>query len=334
MQADTAAPIQSAPQQYSTQPTSYAAPVAQQTAAQAPVATNSQWVAPYQTAQAPAPQMQAQISAAPYAPIQSYPQAQPSAENPYKEAFNRVVSLLSSPVQFPFQGQQSNGTSGIDPSSFSSQQSLGYSNSSVAPTYPSSQGYSPSYSPTSQEITTQQLLANGVSPESLEVIDHFGADAPAVLNNYACTVEDALISRYQQLTEAVELLEELAKEHQAYEAILTDPDILADYTCQFFGPEGPYPVEDQGYQQGYEQGYDQGYEQPYDQNAYYEEQYDQQPERAAMPVPPNPQLDMDARGFWDNFGTVADRDPSNAWRYLSQAQRNPSVFRQKLLVME
>jgi len=105
---------------------------------------------------------------------------------------------------------------------------VGYSNNSAAPIYPSSQGYSPSSSQTSQEITTQQLLANGVSPESLEVIDHFGADAPAVLNNYACTVEDALIARYEQLTEAVNLLQELSQEHAAYEAILTDPDILAD----------------------------------------------------------------------------------------------------------
>ena len=28
------------------------------------------------------------------------------------------------------------------------------------------------------------------------------------------------------------------------EQILTDPDVLADYTCEFFGPEGPYPVEE------------------------------------------------------------------------------------------
>ena len=53
-----------------------------------------------------------------------------------------------------------------------------------------------------------------------------------------------------------------------------------------------------------------------------------------MPVPPSPQLDMDSQNFWDNFGSVAERDPANAWRYLSQAQRNPGVFRQKLLVMD
>jgi len=324
MQADTAAPIQSVPQQYSTPPSSYAAPVAQQTAAQAPVATTSQWVAPYQAAQAPAPQMQAQISAAPYAPIQSYQPSQPTAENPYKEAFNRVVSLLSSPVQFPFQGQQSAPTQGIDPASFSSQQSVGYSNNSAAPIYPSSQGYSPNSSQTSQEITTQQLLANGVSPQSLEVIDHFGADAPAVLNEYACTVEDALIARYEQLTEAVQLLEELAQEHQAYERILTDPDVLADYTCEFFGENGPYPVKDEQPAYGYQE------QQAYPEQEYYNPSL----ERANMPVPPSPQLDMDSQNFWDNFGNVAERDPANAWRYLSQAQRNPGVFRQKLLVMD
>lgn len=325
MQADTAAPIQSVPQQYSTPPNSYAAPVAQQTAAMAPVATTSQWVAPYQAAQAPAPQMQAQISAAPYAPIQSYQPSQPSAENPYKEAFNRVVSLLSSPVQFPFQGQQSAPTQGIDPASFSSQQTGLFSNNSAAPIYPSSQGYSPNYSQTSQEITTQQLLANGVSPQSLEVIDHFGADAPAVLNEYACSVEDALIARYEQLTEAVQLLEELAQEHQAYEKILTDPDVLADYTCEFFGENGPYPVQDEQSVYGYPEA-----EQVYPEQEYYTPSL----ERASMPVPPSPQFDMDSQNFWDNFGNVAERDPANAWRYLSQAQRNPGVFRQKLLVME
>jgi len=57
-------------------------------------------------------------------------------------------------------------------------------------------------------------------------------------------------------------------------------------------------------------------------------------ERASMPVPPQPQGTVDTQNFWDNFGNVADRDPANAWRYLSMAQQNPSVFRQKLLVMD
>ena len=131
MQADTAMPTQSAPQVSPTQPISYAAPVMQQTAAQAPaVATTSQWVAPYQQAVAPAPQMQAQMGVAnPYSPTQYYPQAEvsaPQAENPYKEAFNRVVGLLSSPVQFPFQAQQSGATQQTAQANYGSQAATPY----------------------------------------------------------------------------------------------------------------------------------------------------------------------------------------------------------------
>ena len=35
-----------------------------------------------------------------------------------------------------------------------------------------------------------------------------------------------------------------------------------------------------------------------------------------------------------HFGTLADKDPANAWRYLNQAQQTPDIFRNKMLVME
>lgn len=124
------------------------------------------------------------------------------------------------------------------------------------------------------------------------------------------------------------MLQELSQEHQAYEAILTDPDILADYTCEFFGPNGPYPVPDNNSYEAAYYGEPQGYA-PQQQMV-----VPQQFERPNMPVPPSPQMDGDASSFWNNFGSVAERDPANAWRYLSMAQQNPSVFRQKLLVME
>lgn len=347
MQADTAAPIQSAPQSYQTQPTSYAAPVAQQTAAQAPmVATTPQWVAPYQPVSAPAPQMPAQMGVAPqYQPTQSYPQgyqqapvAQPAsapvAENPYKEAFNRVVGLLSSPVQFPFQGQQSAPSQPADPANYSSQPATQYSSNPYQAPLTSMPGASNSQvsfsnsSPTSLEISREQLLANGVSPKSLEVIDHFGPDAARVLNDYSCSLEDHLIITNNQLVQAVSLLQELANEHMAYETILTDPDVLADYTTQFFGANGPYPIPDE------ESGYsaapavNTGYRQMPPAAA------PQQFERPQMPVPPQPQAQGNPAAFWDSFGSLADRDPANAWRYLNAAQSNPDVFRQKLLVME
>ena len=328
MQDATAQQTQSAPQTSPTQQSSYVAP-------QAPaVSGNSQWVAPSQTQQAPAPVAQAQmgVQGIQYNPTQYSPQVQqaaPQAENPYKDAFTKVVGLLSSPVQFPFQGQQSQANPAVDQGNYGYQQTTQYSNP-VQPTYTpsnsSNQAYSNSYSQTSPEITDQQLLANGVSEASLEVINHFGADAPAVLNNYACQIEDSLIQTNQQLQEAVGLLQEMSTEHKAYEQILTDPDVLADYTCEFFGENGPYPVEEENAAPAAPTFAGQPIQNPQVQA--------QAPVRPEMPVPPQPQAPADAGDFWKDFGGAADRDPQNAWRYLNAAQQNPEVFRQKLLVME
>ena len=334
MQDATAQQTQSAPQTSPTQQSSYVAP---QTAQAPSVATSPQWVAPTQAAQAPAPQVQAQmgVQGIQYNPTQYQPQTQqatPQAENPYKDAFNRVVGLLSSPVQFPFQGQQSAATPAADQANYGYQQTTPYSNGgqqTYTPSTSSSQEYSNNSSQTSQEITNEQLLANGVSEQSLEVINHFGADAPAVLNNYACQIEDALITTNSQLQEAVGLLKEMSTEHKAYEKILTDPDVLADYTCEFFGENGPYPVRDEAPaaptfagQQAPNPAAAQGQAQA------------QAPARPQMPVPPQPQAPTNSQDFWKDFGGAADRDPQNAWRYLNAAQQNPQVFREKLLVME
>ena len=339
MQADTSPQTQSAPQVSQTPQTSYVAP---QTAAQAPsVATSPQWVAPTTSQVAPAPQVQAQMGVQGYqsAPTAYSPQPQqasPQAENPYKDAFNRVVGLLSSPVQFPFQGQQSQATPAVDQGNYGYPQTTQFSNpaqQTYMPLSNSNQGYSNNSSQVSSEITDQQLLQNGVSETSLEVINHFGADAPAVLNDYACQIEDALITTNQQLTEAVGLLQEMSNEHKAYEQILTDPDVLADYTCEFFGPEGPYPVEEDQPAYGAPQAPSFAGQQFQNPQAQAQAQA-QAPVRPDMPVPPAPQAPADAGDFWKDFGGAADRDPQNAWRYLNAAQQNPEVFRQKLLVME
>jgi hypothetical protein len=189
----------------------------------------------------------------------------------------------------------------------------------------SNPAYSSDYSQTSQALTRDQLLANGVSEASLEVIDHFGADAPAVLNQYSCNLEDSLIQSNEQLQQAVGLLQELSDEHRAYEKILTDPDVLADYTCEFFGDNGPYPIPDEevGYQQA-----------PQQQFAQAPQAAPQQFVRPEMPVPPQPQPQGNPADFWNSFGSLAERDPVNAWRYLNAAQQNPEVFRSKMLVME
>ena len=184
MQDATVAPTQSAPQVSPTQPNSYVAPVAPvaQSAAQAPtVGTTPQWVASSPSAVAPAPVAPAQMAtqAPTYAPTpssyQEFQAPQPQ-DNPYKEAFNKVVGLLSSPVQFPFQGQQSTVSPAADQANYGYQQTTPYSNGGQQTYIPysnNSQAYSNNSSQTSQAISDQQLLANGVSPESLEVINNF-----------------------------------------------------------------------------------------------------------------------------------------------------------------
>ena len=347
MQADTAMPTQSAPQPSVTPQPSYGAPVSQTAAQQPVVATTPQWVAPQQAAVAPAPQVQAQMGTTqvPYSPTQSSPQVSPSApaENPYKDAFNRVVGLLSSPVQLPFLGQQSPATQEYGQANYSSPQAPSYNNQGQQISQPlngSNQAYSNNSSQTSQAISDQQLLANGVSPESLEVINHFGADAPAVLNDYACRVEDSLVTTNQQLNEAVSLLQEINEEHKAYEQILTDPDVLADYTCEFFGPEGPYPVEEEpagqvvGNQGITAQQQAAALQQQQTAAAQAQTPADPRFARPQMPVPPQPQAPENTGDFWNNFGSLADKDPANAWRYLNQAQQTPDIFRNKMLVME
>jgi hypothetical protein len=91
------------------------------------------------------------------------------------------VGLLSSPVQFPFQGQQSGQTTQASQANYGSQQAPQYSNQAMPTSMPgvsNNQAFSNGYSQTYQEISPDQLLANGVSEASLEVIDHFGPDVP------------------------------------------------------------------------------------------------------------------------------------------------------------
>jgi hypothetical protein len=82
-------------------------------------------------------------------------QAPQPQDNPYKEAFNKVVGLLSSPVQFPFQGQQSTQTPAAGQANYGSQQTTQLA-SQVAPTSTpginSNQGYSNASSQTSTGI--------------------------------------------------------------------------------------------------------------------------------------------------------------------------------------
>ena len=174
-----------------------------------------------------------------------------------------------------------------------------------------------------------------MSPESRQVMDAFGVEAPAVLNQYALNLEGMLDSAVQWGNQAQGLIKGYAdfavQEHQenlAYNEILTNPDVLSDYTLKYFGPEGPCPV--------YEN------EQQLETQGYPTAPVAQQPENGIntsatqtqtnFPAPPEAAAPQQPQNFWGSFNETMSRDPQNAWRMLNQAQ--PNTVQNKLFVME
>jgi hypothetical protein len=162
-----------------------------------------------------------------------------------------------------------------------------------------------------------------MSQESRQVMDAFGVEAPAILNNYALNLEQMLDSAVAWGSRASETIQGYAQfavnEHQenlAYNEILTNPDVLSDYTLKFFGPEGPYPV--------YEN------EQQLETPGYRTEPVN--PQYGQLPAPPTAATPQQPENFWGTFNEVMARDPQNAWRVINQAQ--PQVLANKLFVME
>tara|TARA_R100001510_G_C7628464_1_gene187845 strand:- start:363 stop:899 length:537 start_codon:yes stop_codon:yes gene_type:complete len=170
----------------------------------------------------------------------------------------------------------------------------------------------------------------GMSAESRQVMDAFGIEAPALLNNYAVQLEGMVDEAVQWGNRAATAIKGYAdfavNEHQenlAYNEILTNPDVLSDYTLKFFGPEGPYPVyESEGELET--KGYPTA---PIEQQQNVMAQIGQQ-----MPAPPQAEAPQAPENFWGSFSEQMARDPQNAWRTLNQAQ--PQTVANKLFVME
>ena len=261
------------------------------------------------------------------APTQYAPQSQPAADsagNPWESAFNKVVNLLSAPVQSPFQGQQSQPTTPFTPANYG-QPSSQFTPQSAPLTWSPNQASSPNYSQTSSTPSLADVAdLVGMSQESRQVMDAFGIEAPAVLNNYALNLDAMLDSAVQWGNRAASNIVGYANfavnEHQenlAYNEILTNPDVLSDYTLKFFGPEGPYPV--------YEN------EAQLETRGYPTAQM-QAPSMGQFPAPPAAAAPQMPENFWGGFNEAMARDPQNAWRMLNQAQ--PGTVANKLFVME
>jgi type II secretory pathway pseudopilin PulG len=177
-----------------------------------------------------------------------------------------------------------------------------------------------------------------VSDESLEVLQHFGAETPALLNRYSCVLEDSLLNQARQTYETQQQLQQLnaaleeaklvigaaAEDNAAYHTLLTDPDLLSDYVIDFYGPQGPYPVET-----------------PRDRLAQEVAMAENGYAPRVQPIFQRPQLDMPAPGvqsgnggsdFWNAFEQVSSTNPAALYQLLSQA--TPEDLRSRVLISE
>ena len=170
-----------------------------------------------------------------------------------------------------------------------------------------------------------------ISDQSLEVLEHFGAEAPALLNQYACAVEDALIEQVQRGQSMNLLLEAAGEERSAMNIMLTDPDVLADYVNEFFGENGPYPTLTQEEAAVAQQQAD---------RAQFEAEIAAQEQRQVPANFQRPVMDMPARNqqaeaannFWGDFSQLMDQNPENAWQYLAQAPAG--ALQTKMLIQD
>ena len=292
-----------------------------------PSVANQYVTSPSQVSQASMPQAPVAPQAPAYqAPAQAQQVSAPQG-NPWQQAFQALSASLN--TSNPSQAQ-------VSPSAYQT------TPTPQAATQPSWASMAPQAAPTSQpQASTQgytdsqlnQLVEqaaqygasqaqdqylNGISDESLEVLQHFGAEAPNLLNTYACAVEDALIEQVQRNNSMVDVLGAAGEERAAMNVMLTNPDVLADYVNQFFGPEGPYPTETAEETTSREQG---------EARAQFEAEIQAQEQNKVPQIFQRPEMNMPTPGrqanavndFWGSFSDMMDSSPENAWQYLSQA---------------
>lgn len=293
-------------------------------------------------ASAPMSQVPGQVQQAPTYQPTAAPQVSAPQGNPWQEAFQALSASLntSNPSQAlgpSYQSQITPTTQAAIQDPWASMQTPTASYS-AAPTYSpqvSTQTYSEPSSQTQQQVNDGYL--SQISDASLEVLEHFGAEAPALLNQYACAVEDALIEQVQNGQHQSQQFQlafgAAAEERNAMNVLLTDPDILADYVNDFYGPEGPYPTPTEAEEA-----------EMFQQNARAEFEAEIQQQERQHQVPANfqrPQMEMPTPGqaagnpanqFWGNFSQMMDQNPEDAWKYLSQAPAQ--AIASKMLVQD
>lgn len=149
-------------------------------------------------------------------------------------------------------------------------------------------------------------------------------------------VEDALLAQarqsaealqglqtvQQQLVDAQTVIQGAAEDNAAYHTLLSNPELLASYVNDFFGPEGPYPTETMADRLAADVA------------------ANEQRFTAPAPAYQRPQLEMPSPDvqagvgddFWSTFSVLMDRNPSAASQLLAQA--TPEALRSKVLISE
>ena len=306
----------------------------------------------YATSQAPASQASMAQQVVPQMPAYQAPapaaQASAPAANPWQQAFQALSASLntSNPSQYlaqPSAYQATPTPQQTTQANWASTQQPAQVQYSEAPTY------SPQVSTQQLQAMMQQQVAaqapvqvesqapvqdaylSQISDESLEVLEHFGAEAPSLLNTYACAVEDALIEQVQRGQSQSILLEAAGEERAAMNLMLTDPDVLADYVNDFYGPNGPYPTPTAEEAAAMQQ---QAAREQFEQEILAQEQNQvpQNFQRPEMAMPTPGRQANAANDFWGGFSQMMDANPEDAWKVLSQAPA--AAFQQKMLVQD
>jgi len=311
----------------SAMPTSVAQPSASPSAMSQPSTSQAYQAAPVAQPQVPT-----------YQPAAAQQASAPQG-NPWQEAFQALSASLNTSSPSPAQVQQSAYQTptpqALQQASWDSAPQQQWA-PTAQPTYSpqaSTQAYSTAQAPMqgqAQEAVSDAYLSQ-ISDQSLEVLEHFGAEAPALLNQYACAVEDALIEQVQRVQSQSLMLEAAGEERAAMNLMLTDPDVLADYVNDFYGPEGPYPTETP--QEQYER-------EQYEARAQFEQEIAMQEQGGVPQNFQRPEMEMPTPGrqvnqandFWGGFSQLMDSNPENAWKFLAQAPQG--ALQTKMLVQE
>ena len=79
-----------------------------------------------------------------------------------------------------------------------------------------------------KQYEVPDALKELMSPASLEIISHFGVEAPYLLNQYCCAVEDALIEQMKKAIEYREKCIALLDEIMRLKDLVSIEDTLAE----------------------------------------------------------------------------------------------------------